>query len=59
MEKLKQTICQQDKQFDTHAIKHYVTRNHAAFAEIFIRTLKDMLYKRIDGESKKRESPMA
>ena len=37
-------------------IKHYVTRNHAAFAERFIRTFKDMLYKRIDGGSKK-ENP--
>ena len=33
-------------------IKHYVTRNHAAFAERFIRTFTDMLYKRIDGGSK-------
>ena len=39
-----------------HNIKHYVTRNHAAFAERFIRTFKDMLYKRIDGASKK-ENP--
>jgi hypothetical protein len=29
-------------------IKHYITRNHAAFAERFIRTYKAMLYKRID-----------
>jgi hypothetical protein len=36
-----------------HNIKHYITRNHAQFAERFIRTYKAMLYKRID--SKKRE----
>jgi hypothetical protein len=29
-------------------IKNYVTRNHAQFAERFIRTNKNMLYKRID-----------
>jgi hypothetical protein len=29
-------------------IKNYVTRNHAQFAERFIRTYKNMLYKRID-----------
>jgi hypothetical protein len=38
------------KEFYTERnIKHYVTRNHAAFAERFIRTYKAMLYKRIDG----------
>ena len=36
-------------------IKHYITRNHSAFAERFIRTFKDMLYKRIDGG--KKENP--
>ena len=29
-------------------IKLYITRNHGAFAERFIRTFKDMLYKRMD-----------
>ena len=29
-------------------INHYITRNHAWFAERFIRTFKLMLYKRID-----------
>jgi hypothetical protein len=29
-------------------IKNYITRNHAQFAERFIRTYKNMLYKRID-----------
>ena len=29
-------------------IKLYVTRNHGAYAERFIRTFKDMLYKRMD-----------
>ena len=38
-------------------IKHYVTRNHAAFAERFIRTFKDMLYKRIDGVVVRRITP--
>jgi hypothetical protein len=41
------------KYFEEHNIKHYITRNHAQFAERFIRTYKAMLYKRID--SKKRE----
>ena len=37
------------KEFYTdRGIKHVVTRNHAAFAERFIRTYKAMLYKRID-----------
>ncbi len=36
--------------------KHYITRNHAASTERFIRTCKDLLYKRIDGTSKK-ENP--
>jgi hypothetical protein len=37
------------KEFYTERkIKHYITRNHAAFAERFIRTYKAMLYKRID-----------
>ena len=42
--------------YKEYNIKHYVNRNHAAFAERFIRTFKDMLYKRIDGGSKK-ENP--
>jgi hypothetical protein len=41
--------------YKKYNIKHYVTRNHSAFAERFIRTLKDMLYKRIDGDTKKKE----
>ena len=36
-------------------IKQYITRNHAAFAERFIRTFKDMIYKRIDGDAKKKD----
>ena len=31
-----------------HNITHYITRNHAWFAERFFRTVKFMLYKRID-----------
>ena len=34
--------------FKEHTITHYITRNHAWFAERFIRTFKLMLYKRID-----------
>ena len=34
--------------YTTRGIKHVVSRNHAAFAERFIRTYKAMLYKRID-----------
>jgi hypothetical protein len=38
-------------------IKHYITRNHAAFAERFIRTFKALLYKRIDSiRNKKKDS---
>ncbi len=44
-------------QYKENNIKHYVTRNHAAFAERFIRTFKDMLYKRIDGGSSKKVNP--
>jgi hypothetical protein len=33
--------------FKEHKITHYITRNHAWFAERFIRTFKSMLYKRI------------
>ena len=36
-------------------IKHIVTRSHAWFAERMIRTVKDMLYKRIDNS--KKENP--
>jgi hypothetical protein len=41
--------------YKKHNIKHYVTRGHAAFAERFIRTVKDMIYKRIDGDTKKKD----
>ena len=34
--------------FKENKITHYITRNHAWFAEICIRTFKLMLYKRID-----------
>ena len=34
--------------FKENNITHYITRNHAWFAERFIRTFKLMLYKRID-----------
>ena len=34
--------------FKENKITHYITRNHAWFAERFIRTFKLMLYKRID-----------
>ena len=33
---------------EEQGIKQYITRNHAQFAERFIRTYKGMLYKRID-----------
>jgi hypothetical protein len=39
-------------------IKSYITRNHAQFAERFIRTYKNMLYKRIDSiKSENGENP--
>ena len=38
---------------EEQGIKQYITRNHAQFAERFVRTYKGMLYKRID--SAKRE----
>ena len=41
--------------YEEKHVRHYVTRNHAAFAERFIGTFKDMLCKRIDGGS--REKP--
>jgi hypothetical protein len=34
--------------YEEEGIKHYITRNHAAFAERFIRTYKALLYQRID-----------
>jgi hypothetical protein len=34
--------------FAEQGIEHYLTRNHAQFAERFIRTYQGMLYKRID-----------
>ena len=33
---------------EEQGIKQYITRNHAQFAERFIRTYKGMLYKKID-----------
>jgi radical SAM superfamily enzyme len=38
--------------FRENKINHYVTRHHAAFSERFIRTFKNMLYKRIDNDIK-------
>ncbi len=38
--------------FRENKINHYVTRHHAAFGERFIRTFKNMLYKRIDNDIK-------
>ncbi len=40
------------KYFEDNKISHYVTRHHAAFSERFIRTFKNMLYKRIDNDNK-------
>jgi hypothetical protein len=37
---------------EEHGIKQYITRNHAQFAERFIRTYKSMLYKRVDSEKR-------
>ena len=34
--------------YTDRGINHVLTRNHAAFAERFIRTYKAMLYKRVD-----------
>jgi hypothetical protein len=34
-------------------IKHYITRNHAQFAERFIRTFKALLYVRLESDMKK------
>ena len=36
------------KYIKEQGIKQYITRNHAQFAERFVRTYKGMLYKRID-----------
>ncbi len=43
--------------YNEHKIKHYITRKHAAFAERFIRTFKDALYKRIDQGKVKTDKP--
>ena len=40
------------KYFEDNNIKHYITRHHAVFGERFIRTFKNMLYKRIDTDIK-------
>ena len=44
------SICSHEmaEYFDEKGIKHYQTRNHAAFAERFIRPYKAMVYKRTD-----------
>ena len=36
------------KYFDTNNIKHIVSRGHSPVAEISIRTIKDLIYRRID-----------
>ena len=36
------------KYFKDHNIAHVITRSHAWFIERFIRTFKDMLYKRVE-----------
>ena len=41
------------KYFKEQNIKHIITRSHAHFSEIFIRTFKSMLYKRIDASEDK------
>ena len=41
------------KYFNEKNISHIITRTHAHFAERFIRTFKDALYKRIDNEKDK------
>lgn len=40
------------KYFIDNKISHYITKHHAAFGERFIRTFKNMLYKRIDNDIK-------
>ena len=39
--------------FDKEKIETHQTRTHPAFAECFIRTFKDMLFKRVDANEKK------
>ena len=41
------------KYFQEQNIEHHITRGHANFSERFIRTFKDMLYKRIEADEKK------
>ena len=39
--------------FDMEKIETHQTRTHPAFAERFIRTFKDMLFKRVEADEKK------
>ena len=39
--------------FKDEGIQNYTTRGHTQFAERFIRTFKDMLFKRVDADKKK------
>ena len=39
--------------FKDKGIQHYITRHHAAFAEVAIKTFKRMLYDRIEADEKK------
>ena len=41
------------KYFKDEGIKHYITRGHAPFAEVAIKTFKLQLYKRIEADEKK------
>ena len=41
------------KYFKDEGIQHYITRGHAPFAEVAIKTFKTQLYKRVEADEKK------
>ena len=41
--------------FKDEGIQHYITRGHAPFAEVAIKTFKSQLYKRIEADEKKKK----
>ena len=41
------------KYFKEQGIQHYITRGHATFAEVAIKTFKPQLYKRVEADEKK------
>ena len=42
-----------EKYFKDEGIHHYITRGHAPFAEVAIKTFKLQLYKRVEADEKK------